>query len=150
MTEASPLDRLLQLALQRRDARARRLGVLVGEHTEAQAKLALLHDYRRDYQSRLDQATRAGIDGEGLRNFRSFLGQLDQAIAQQAEVNADVLQRLQIVQKQWVDDQRRVDSYQTLDERRTDASSRRDERRSQKLQDEFAARMRTGVFGGDD
>jgi flagellar FliJ protein len=150
LSHLSGFDRLKQLALQRRDARAQQLGTLVGEHTEAQAKLALLYDYRRDYQNRLDQATRAGIDGERLRNFRSFLQQLDRAIAQQAEVTAEIWQRLKVVQQQWIEDQRRVDSYQALDERRADASARRDQRHGQKLQDEFAARMRVGVFGGDD
>jgi flagellar FliJ protein len=150
VSHASGLERFKQLALQRRDARARALGMLVSERSAAQAKLALLHDYRRDYQTRLDRATRLGIDGEGLRNFRNFLRQLDGAIAQQAGIEAGIMQRLQIAQVQWIEDQRRVDSYQALDGRRADASARREERLGQKLQDEFAARMRAGAFGGDD
>ncbi len=143
-------NRLKQLAEQKRDDQARRLGHLVGARNEAHEKLKLLLEYRRDYFARLDDATRAGIDGEGLRNYRTFLAQLERAIEQQTDAMADAQQRVQAAQIAWRDESRRVDSYQTLDDRRAEASARDEARRAQKATDEFAARPRLSLFGGDD
>jgi flagellar FliJ protein len=143
-------NRLRQLAEQKRDEHARRLGQVTGERNEAHEKLRLLLDYRRDYLARLDQATRAGIDGEGLRNFRTFLAQLERAIEQQTDAMTGAQQRVHEAQLAWRDEARRVDSYQTLGERRAEASAKDEARRAQKLVDEFAARPRALLFGGDD
>lgn len=143
-------DRLKQLAERKRDDHARRLGQLTSARNEAHDKLKLLLDYRRDYLARLDDATRAGIDGEGLRNFRTFLAQLERAIEQQTDAMTDAKQRVQAAQIAWRDESRRVDSYQTLGDRRAEASARDEARNAQKLTDEFAARPRRYIFGGDD
>jgi flagellar FliJ protein len=143
-------NRLMQFAEQKRDDRARELGALVGARNEAHDKLKLLLDYRRDYLARLDDTTRAGIDGEGLRNFRTFLAQLERAIEQQTDAMAEAQQRVSAAQAAWRNESRRIDSYQTLDDRRTEATKRSEERKAQKLTDELAARARLGFFGGDD
>ncbi len=143
-------NRLKQLAEQKRDDHARTLGQLTGARNEAHDKLKLLLEYRRDYLARLDDAARAGIDGEGLRNFRTFLAQLERAIEQQTDAMSEAQQRVQAAQLAWRDQSRRVDSYQTLDDRRSDASAKDEARKAQKLLDEFAARPRVSFFGGDD
>ncbi len=143
-------NRLKQLAEQKRDDHARMLGKLIGARNEAHDKLKLLLEYRRDYLTRLDEATHAGIDGDGLRNFRTFLAQLERAIEQQTETTTEAQQRVQAAQIAWRDESRRVDSYQTLDERRAKASARVEARKAQKVTDEFAARARLSFYGGDD
>jgi flagellar FliJ protein len=150
VTSPATLQRLTQLAQHRRDSGARRLAALVGERAQADAKLELLLQYRRGYQERLDQAARQGIDGDGLRNFRSFLVQLDRAIGEQADLAAAIARRLDDAHQAWRADQRKLDSYRTLDERRAEARARGEARRGQKQQDEVAARMRRRSFGGDD
>ncbi len=142
-------NKLKQLAEQKRDDHARTLGRLIGSRNEAHDKLKLLLDYRRDYLNRLDDATHAGIDGEGLRNFRTFLAQLERAIEQQTDAMTEAQQRVQAAQIAWRDESRRVDSYQTLDDRRAQASARAEARVAQKLTDEFAARARLSLYGGD-
>jgi flagellar FliJ protein len=143
-------SRLKQAAEQKRDDYARRLGELIGARNEAHDKLRLLLDYRRDYFARLDDAARSGIDAQGLRNFRTFLAQLERAIEQQSDTMAEAEQRVAAAQIAWRDESRRVDSYQTLDERRAKTSARKEERAAQKTTDEFAARRRLGLCGGDD
>lgn len=143
-------NRLKQLAEQKRDDHARRLGRFIGERNEAHDKLKLLLEYRRDYLTRLDDAAHAGIDGEGLRNFRTFLAQLERAIEQQTDTMTEAQQRVQAAQIAWRDESRRVDSYQTLDERRAKASACAEARKAQKVTDEFAARARLSFYGGDD
>ena len=143
-------NRLKQLAEQKRDGQARRLGQLTSARNEAHDKLKMLLDYRRDYFARLDEATRAGIDGEGLRNFRTFLAQLERAIEQQTDAMTEAQQRVQAAQIAWRDESRRVDSYQTLDDRRSEAVARDEARKAQKLIDEFAARAKLGLLGGGD
>ena len=144
-------NRLKQLAEQKRDDHARRLGQLTGARNEAHDKLKLLLDYRRDYLARLDEATRAGIDGESLRNFRTFLAQLERAIEQQTDAMTEAQQRVLAAQTAWRDEARRVDSYQKLDDRRAQACAKEEARRAQKMQDEFASRRRFSFLaGGDD
>jgi flagellar FliJ protein len=143
-------DRLKQLAEQKRDEQARTLGKLIAACSEANDKLDMLLEYRRDYLTRLDDATRAGIDGEGLRNFRTFLAQLERAIEQQTDTLTEAQQRVQAAQIAWRDESRRVESYQTLDDRRAKATACAEARKAQKVTDEFAARARLSFYGGDD
>ena len=77
MTETSSFAMLQQLAEQRRDDLTRALGTLLAQLDEAKNRLQLLVDYRNDYQGRLERAVRGGIQGEGLRNYRSFLANLE-------------------------------------------------------------------------
>jgi len=150
MTPDTAWNRLKELAEQKRDDHARTLGKLIGARNEAHDKLDVLIGYRRDYLNRLDGATRAGIDGEGLRNFRTFLAQLERAIEQQTDAMTDAQQRVQAAQIAWRDESRRVESYQTLDDRRAKATARTEARKAQKATDEFAARTRLSLYGGDD
>jgi len=140
---------LLHLAHQRRDAAAKRLGVLLTQGKDAQQKLQMLLDYRLDYQGRLESAARMGIQGEGLRNFQSFLANLERAIEQQTDTMASLQEQIYEEQAEVAAEQRKIDSYQVLDERRISAENDRDRRRQQVLQDELGTRSRPKlVIGG--
>jgi flagellar FliJ protein len=150
MTTDTAWKRLKELAERKRDDHARKLGQVIGERNQACDKLKLLQGYRREYLARLDDATRAGIDGEGLRNFRTFLAQLERAIEQQTDATAEAEQRVHAAQDAWRGESRRVDSYRTLDDRRSEAQAKDEARKAQKMLDEFAARPKLSWFGGDD
>ena len=92
-----------------------------------------------------------GIQGEGLRNFQSFLANLERAIEQQTDTMASLQEQIYEVQAEVAAEQRKIDSYQVLDERRISAEYDRDRRRQQVLQDEIATRSRPKLMigGGD-
>jgi len=131
---------LKQLAQHDTDASGKRLTALIRRRHDAQARLQMLLDYRLDYRARLDSATRNGIGGEGLRNFRVFLSNLEAAIEQQSNVLTALQEQVLTATSEWHQDKRRVDSYQVLDERQAVAARRVEDHRQQALQDEMAAR----------
>jgi flagellar FliJ protein len=141
---------LKQLAQHETEDSARRLGSLARRRHDAQKQLQMLLDYRADYQARLDSATRNGIRGEGLRNFRVFLDNLEAAIEQQSNILASLQEDVLAATAAWKKDQRRVDSYQVLDERQATAQRRTDDRVQQGLQDEMATRTYLKRRAGDD
>lgn len=140
MTRNPPWDRLKELAERKRDAHAQRLGALTRERDEAQRRLEMLVSYRADYQSRLTEASSRGIDLARLRNYRSFLAQLERAIAQQTELLAQAQRNVDGAKAQWSSERTRVESFQALDERLHTSMARDEQRRAQKLADEWAAR----------
>jgi len=130
--------RLKNVAGQRRDVSARGLARVSAELVKAQEKLNLLLEYRLDYQTRLERASRGGIRGEGLRNYQNFLANLEKAVIQQMAVLDDLRQNVAKAQHQVNCDHRRTESYQILGDRRTLAADTKDRRTQQATQDEMA------------
>lgn len=133
-----PWKRLQELAESRRDGTGRALAALAAQRDGAQSKLAMLVEYRRDYEARLARASQEGIDAERLRNYRRFLAQLDAAIEQQADQMVDAQERVDDAQQKWRGEQREVKSFDTLGQREARAQAKRENRREQQLQDEYA------------
>jgi flagellar FliJ protein len=153
MPPANSFAMLRQLAEQRRDDWTRKLGAALARAREADERLRLLVDYRRDYQGRLERNARDGIKGAGLRNYQSFLANLEQAIEEQSRTvdgfAADVAQ----LRDRVAIEQRQVESFSVLLRRRAHAEHQRENRRAQSLQDELATNsvMRLARRdGGDD
>jgi flagellar protein FliJ len=142
--------RLKDLALHRREACARRLADTIARCTEAQRKLGLLVDYRREYLARMDAASRAGIHGDGLRNYRTFLANLERAIEQQTDAMTGMQRELHAAQRAYADEQRSVDSFDVLQTRADAAGATRERREQQKQQDEFATRPLPRFLTGAD
>jgi len=85
MTEPFPLQTLLDLANNRMDEAARKLGELIASENAVEEKLALLVEYRKEYHARFVEAARNGIGPDAWRNFSAFLGKLDDASATSSE-----------------------------------------------------------------
>jgi len=144
---------LQQLAEQRRDNGTRKLGITLARFREANDRLQLLIDYRSDYQARLGRAARDGIQGAGLRNYQSFLANLERAIEQQSRTVADLADEVERLRAEIAHEQRQVESFSVLLRRRARAENQRENRRAQSLQDELATNsvMRLSRReGGDD
>ena len=143
---------LQQLAEKRRDAGTRKLGAALAQTREADGRLKLLVDYRADY-GRLERAVRGGIKGEGLRNYQSFLGNLERAIEQQLRTLAGLQDEVCRLRAEIADEQRQIESYAVLLRRRSRSESQREGRRAQALQDELATHSVIRLSrrdGGDD
>jgi flagellar FliJ protein len=150
MTSPNTWMRLKNVAEQRRDASARGLVRASTAMKDAQQKLQLLLDYRLDYQSRLERASRLGIRGEGLLNYQRFLANLEKAVEQQTAVLEGLQRGVTNAQQQVNSDHRRTESYQVLDDRCTEAADTKDRRRQQANQDEMATRSRLKLVHNND
>ena len=143
-------ERLRELAQQRADAYALRLAEVTRGGADAEHKLELLREYRREYVARLAAAGRDGIHGEGLRNYRAFLANLERAIEQQARVVAQWMGDRERARQQWSAEHKRVESFRVLHDRTVAAGQRAERRQQQKHQDELANRPLPRFLSGAD
>ena len=132
------LKMLLDLARNRSDDAARNLERLNSEEQEAENLLRLLLDYRQDYQIRLQENARNGIDHIEWSNFLAFMAKLDAAIAEQHKAVTIFRNKTQAGRCEWHDQQRKLKSYDTLLQRHAHAESVRVTKREQREQDEQA------------
>lgn len=150
MTTVTDWTQLRELAVQRRDACAQRLAEAVRRVADARRKLDLLHEYRREYAQRMGAASRSGIHGDGLRNYRTFIANLERAIEQQIQEVAGLERERERAQTAWVAEQRTVQSYEVLQARQASTATRRARRSEQKHQDELATRPLPRFLSGAD
>jgi flagellar FliJ protein len=149
MTRHPPWERLKEVASRRCDAQAKRLAEAVHARDDAQRRLDMLIGYRGDYEARLADAGSRGIDREALRNYQAFLGQLERAIAQQAELVAVAARSVEGARAQWHSERVRVESFEVLGERHGPSVARHEARRTQKQTDEWAGRARAAATDHD-
>lgn len=141
MATNSALDTLIELATSQTDEAAKRLGVAIRTCADTEQKLALLLQYRDDYESRLKAGMAAGISAAGYRNFQMFLEKLDTAIAGQQQIVNDAKRRIAAERNTWQSCERKRISYDTLATRVQQAEQRKESARDQKLMDEYATRQ---------
>ena len=141
MSESFTLQPLLDLANNRMDEAARKLGELIASEHAVEEKLALLVDYRKEYHARFVEAVRNGIGPDAWRNFSAFLGKLDDAIAQQEKAVSVSRQRTEQGQQAWVDQRNKVKAFDTLSHRHQSQQARKEAKQEQRLTDEHAAKQ---------
>ncbi len=141
MATNTALDTLIELATTETDEAARRLGHAIRACEDTEQKLALLLQYRDDYEARFRSGITAGISASGYRNFQLFLGKLDTAIAGQQQLVEDAKRRMNNERGAWQASERKRMSYDTLATRAEQAEQRKESKRDQKLMDEFATRQ---------
>lgn len=138
--KAFPLQSLLDLSHVRMDDAARQLGQLLASEQEVEKTLALLEQYREEYEARFRQAAQDGLTRDEWGNYQSFLGRLDEAIAQQRMLVQTSRQRTADGQKEWLDKRNRVKAFDTLSQRHKANEIRSEAKNEQRAQDEHAAR----------
>ncbi|MCB1955042.1 MAG: flagellar export protein FliJ [Rhodocyclaceae bacterium] len=140
MSENFPLQKLLDLAQERTDDAARRLGELIGAEKEDGRKLSLLREYRDEYQARFMEAARLGIGPDEWRNFSAFIGKLDEAIEQQEKIVEAARGRTAAGQQAWLSERNRMKAFDTLSQRHQKQVLRKEARKDQQMTDEHAAK----------
>ncbi|MDP1957828.1 MAG: flagellar export protein FliJ, partial [Rhodocyclaceae bacterium] len=103
MTKPFQLQSLLDLSNLRLDEAAQQLGRLIAGEQEAGQRLALLMQYRDEYQTRFSTAAQNGIGPDAWRNYRHFLDRLDQAVEQARAMVDTSKQHTATGQKNWLD-----------------------------------------------
>ncbi len=135
------LETLIELATTQTDEAAKRLGRAIRACEDTEQKLALLLQYREDYEARFKAGLANGISAAGYRNFQLFLDKLDTAIAGQQRIVQDAKQRIVDERGTWQSCERKRMSFDALATRAQAAEQRKENKRDQKLMDEFATRQ---------
>ncbi len=141
MADKLPLDTLIDLARERTDEAARRLGQLQGARQNAAHQLTMLQDYRQDYLERLQQAMQTGMAAADCYNYQRFIATLDDAIGQQTMALGRADKQLEGGQQSWRDEKRRLNSFDALLARQARLQAQTEARTEQRANDEFAARL---------
>jgi flagellar FliJ protein len=141
MTEPFPLQPLLDLANNKMDDAARKLGDLIASERAVEEKLTLLVEYRKEYQARFVETAQNGIGPDAWRNFSAFLVKLDDAIAHQQRIASDSKRRVEQGQQEWVDQRNKVKAFDTLSHRHQSLQARKEAKQEQRLTDEHAAKQ---------
>jgi flagellar FliJ protein len=141
MAKPFTLQPLVNLAQQRNEAATKRLGQLNQQQQTAQEKLDALLLYRKDYQTKFQEAVKNGIEPAELRNFQEFIYRLDEAITQQRQVTSNAERSVQHGREDLIDAQVKMKSFDTLAQRHIEEGKRLEAKLEQKVQDEHAGRQ---------
>lgn len=141
MATNSALETLIDLATNQTDEAAKRLGRAIRACEDTEQKLAMLVQYREEYEARFKTGMANGLTMAGYRNFQLFLEKLDLAIEGQERIVQDAKQRIVAERSTWQSCERKRMSYDTLATRAEQVEQRKQNKREQKLMDEFATRQ---------
>jgi len=140
MANTFSLQPLRHLAQKKNDAATKKLGLLNRNRQSALSKLEMLQQYRRDYQEKMQNAEKSGMELQDLRNFQDFIYRLDDAIAQQNDAVAKAQASVQNGLSDLSETQRRMKSFDTLAQRHTETEKKLEAKIEQKMQDEHNGR----------
>jgi len=131
----------MNLAEHQNDSATRKLGQLNKQQQSAQQKLDTLLEFRRDYQARLHDISRNGIDQAELCNFQQFINKLDEAICQQAKLVEHSKISAQAGRNEFDTAQRKLKSFDTLQQRHIEEQKKITRQFEQKALDEHTGRF---------
>lgn len=134
------LQPLLDLSKARLDEATRELGQLIAGEQEASRRLAILTQYRDEYQARFHAAAQRGISREEWNNYTRFLARIEDAIVPAAQSVALTQQRTLAGKQNWVGKQGRVRAFDTLADRHRAMLAGLQNKAEQKASDEMGAR----------
>lgn len=141
MSKPFSLQPLMNLAQHQNESAIRELGQLNKHQHELQAKLEMLQSYRSDYQLRLQDAARNGMNPTELRNFQEFIYKLDEAIAQQFKVVEHSKHMVQKGRNNFDTSQRKLKSFSTLQDRHLQEQKKVEAKIEQRSLDEHTGRF---------
>lgn len=141
MSKSFPLQTLLNLAQNKNEEATRRLGQLNKQQHDAQSQLEMLYQYRREYQARMQSASREGMNPALLKNFQEFIYKLDAAIAQQTKTVEQSTLSTQMGCNEFTSTQRKLKSFDTLQQRHVETQIKAQAKQEQRATDEHTGRM---------
>jgi len=142
MSRSSALDTLIDLTREAVDNAGRQLAGARRSQQQAQNQLDTLQHYRQEYSRGLQKAMQEGMEPASLLNYQAFLRTLDDAIDRARQALNDQQRQVSQRQQQWLEQQRKLNSYHTLVDRRAQAEQLRDSRSQQRVTDELSAQLR--------
>ena len=140
MSKPFSLQPLLNLAEHQSEAAARKLGLLNKRQQGVQQNLDTLQEYRKDYQMRLQDSAKNGINPADLRNFQVFINKLDEAIRQQLNLVEQSKAYTLAGRNEYNSSQRKLKSFDMLQQRHIEEQKKIAEKADQKALDEHTSR----------
>ncbi len=141
MSSARTLELLIERATEAYDEATRALGLATSYLDQQAQKLGMLENYRLEYRKRMESSAGAGLHINELMNFRRFLGQLDQAVDQQARARDHAESACAAARQRWQDRHRELKSFEILATRRVKAAEKVAAKKEQNESDGYAARI---------
>ncbi|MDE2203106.1 MAG: flagellar export protein FliJ [Burkholderiaceae bacterium] len=144
MTTTNTLFRLatvLELAQKDTEKATQEVGRLMNTREAAAQKLALLSDYRHNYHQQMLNTAEGGMDATRLRNYAAFIDRLGTAVHQQKGTISALESQLEASRANWLEKQRREQSFDILRQRHIEEQRLDQERRAQRENDEHAAKL---------
>ena len=141
MVTTHPLETLQTRAEDASTVAMTKLAEMLAGLRDSEGRLAMLERYRDEYQAKMNKASHDGVGIVELNNFRTFLGRLEEAVAQQLADVKHWQSAVEMSREAWRDADRRARSYGVLNERRHERTLNAAARGEQKQSDEYAARM---------
>ena len=141
MIKPFSLQPLMNLAQHQNDSATRKLGQLNQQQQSSQQKLDILLEYRKDYQTRLQEATQSSMNPVDLRNFQQFINKLDEAISQQLKAVEQSKISTQAGRGEFNTTQRKLKSFDTLQQRHIETQNKVAGKAEQKALDEHSSRL---------
>lgn len=141
MIKPFSLKPLMNLAQHQNDSATRNLGQLNKQQQSAQQKLDTLLEYRKDYQTRLQETAQSGMNPADLRNFQQFINKLDEAISQQLKAVEQSKASTQVGRGEFDTTQRKLKSFDTLQQRHVEEQNKAAVKSEQKTLDEHTGRL---------
>lgn len=138
----SKFELLLRLAGDRVDAAAERMRKAQQQQLQAQQTLQQLDSFIADYQQQMLDKGQVGMSVTQWADYRLFMQKLDDARAQQQQELERSLQRFAVEKQGWLQERRKLKSYEVLQKREQKRADLALKRREQKTLDEFSARLK--------
>ncbi len=138
---------IARLAGERERNAARELAASRRELEAHRGRFQELCGYRDEYARRLHEAGVQGIDAAQLRDYRSFLARLHEAIAEQERLVLAAQRDWEACMARWQGTRTRTKALDKVVERLQHDEDRRERRREQGESDEHAQRRRSDSKG---
>jgi flagellar FliJ protein len=135
------LATVLELAQKDTEKATQEVGRLMNTREAAAQKLALLSDYRHNYHQQMLNTAEGGMDATRLRNYAAFIDRLGTAVHQQKGTISALESQLEASRANWLEKQRREQSFDILRQRHIEEQRLDQERRAQRENDEHAAKL---------
>ena len=136
------LERVNELFRQRSDAALERFGAARQKQSTAAASLERVQSLGREYRAQLAEEASDGMTTLRLKQWQHFLGGIGRGERQQDALLQAFAQHTAAAEQQFHAARAKAEAIAVLRERRTLRESVEAVRREQRLNDEFAARVR--------
>ncbi|GBE11569.1 flagellar biosynthesis chaperone [bacterium BMS3Bbin12] len=145
MTRSKRMQPIARLAAEHERDAARELAASRRELEAHRGRLRELCGYRDEYARRFREAGVQGIDAAQLRDYRSFLTRLHEAIAEQDRLVMAAQRDWEAYTARWQGTRIRTKALDKVVERLRHDEDRREHRREQGESDEHAQRRRSDL-----
>lgn len=138
MNQIRTIEKVVDLALQRRDQALAQLAQLQREMAQAQHQMEQLDNYAREAQERWHARSLQGVDANLLHHHRQFMFKIEHAMDFQRSVISSRQQQLDRAQAQVHEAERDLAGLRKYHERKQGEIHLRQQRQDQKAMDEMA------------